>query len=129
MIEVMYAFGYVLLYTYIVTYKHTSIFIMKAKWYPVPTTLSPCLPYSYDVGTTSMPFLLRWYYVNPVLTTILLGPYHALWRLRSYYVNFEHVQILITSLPFLHTLLRPYHASTTLIPFPRRSLGSTLSPF
>ena len=81
----MYAYGYVLLYTYIVTYIHTSIFIgksmimlMNAKWYHVPTTLSPCLPRSYDVGTTSMPFLLRWYYVNPVITTLLLGPYHAL---------------------------------------------------
>ena len=63
----MYAYGYVLSYTYMVTYIHTYIFIgksmimlMNAKWYPVPTKLSPCLPCSYDVGTTSMPFLLRW---------------------------------------------------------------------
>ena len=86
-------------------YIHPSIFIEKstimltnAKWYSVPTTLSPCLPRSYDVGTTPMPFLLRWYYVNPVLSTLTLRPYHALWWLRSYYVNFEHVQNLATSL-------------------------------
>ena len=104
---------------YIHTYIHTSIFIgksmimlMNAKWYPVPTTLSLCLPRSYDV---SISFLLRWHYVNPVLTTLSLGPYHALWRLRSYYVN------LTTSLPFLQTLLRSYHASTTLIPLLLRS--------
>ena len=48
-----------------------------AKCYPVPITLSSCLPRSYDVGTTSMPFLLRWYYVTPVLTTLSLGPYNV----------------------------------------------------
>ena len=77
--------------------------LVNAKCYPVPTTLSPCLPRSYDFGTTTMPFLLRWHYVNPILTTLSIGPYHALWRLRSYsyYVNFEHVRNLTTSLPFL----------------------------
>ena len=50
------------------------------------------------------------YYVNLVLTTLPLGPYHALWPLRSYYVNFEHVQNLTTSLPFLQTF------NTTLLP-------------
>ena len=95
---------------------------MNAKWYPVPTTLSPCLPRSYDVGTTSMPFLLRWYYVNPVLTTLSLGPYHALWRLFFEFV--QHVQNLTTFLPFLKTLLLSYYASTTLTPFLPRSSGS-----
>ena len=41
--------------------------LMNTKWYPVPTTLSPCLPRSYDAGAASIPFLLRWYYVNPLL--------------------------------------------------------------
>ena len=100
------------------------IMVMNAKWYPVPTTLYPCLPRSNDFGTTSMLFLLRWYYVNPVLTMLSQGPYHALRWLRSYYVNFEHVQNLTTSLPFLQTLLRSYHASTTLIPFLPCSSGS-----
>ena len=40
------------------------------------------------------------------------------------YVNFEHAQSLTTSLPFLQTLQRSYHASTTLIPFLPRSSGS-----
>ena len=68
MIEVMNTYGNVLSYTYIYTYIQTYIFIrkfdfmqMNAKWYPFPTTLSPCLPRLYDAGTTSMPFLLRWY--------------------------------------------------------------------
>ena len=75
---------------------------------------------------TSMPFLLRWYYVNPVLTrpTLSLCPYHALWLRRCYNVNFEHVQNLTTSLPFLQISLRSCHASTTLIPFLPRSSGS-----
>ena len=98
--------------------------LMNTKKYAVLITLSSCLPRSFDVGTTSMPFLLRWYYVNPVLTTLSLGPHYALWPLRSYYVNFEHVQNLTTSLPFLQTLLRSYQASTTLIPFLLRSAGS-----
>ena len=57
------------------------------------------------------------------ITTLPLGPYHALWQLCSY-VNFEHVQNLTTSLPFLQNLLRSYHASTTLIPFLPCSSGS-----
>ena len=118
-------FSYTYIYTYIFIRK-LDIMLMNAKWYPVPTTLSQCLPRSYDAGTTSMQCLLRWYYVNPVLTTLSLGPHHALWRLRSYYVNFEHVQNLTTSsLPFLQTLLRSYYASTTLIPFLPRSSGGS----
>ena len=54
------------------------IVLVNVKCYPVPTTLSPCLTRSYDVGTTSMPFLLRWYYVNAVLTMLSVGPYHVL---------------------------------------------------
>ena len=100
------------------------IMLTNAKWYPVPTTLSPCLPRSYDVGTMSMPFLLRWHYVNLVLSTLPLGPYHAFWWLLSYYVNFEYVQNWTMSSPFLQTLLRSYHASTTLIPFLPHSSGS-----
>ena len=30
------------------------------------------------VPSTSIPFLLRWYYVNPVLTSLSLGPYYVL---------------------------------------------------
>ena len=48
------------------------IMLMNAKWYPVPTTPFPCLPRSYDVGTTSMPFLLCWHNANPVLTTYVV---------------------------------------------------------
>ena len=112
MIEVMYAYGYVSLYTYIFIGK-SNIMLMNARRYPFPITLSPCLPRSYDVGTTSMPSLLRWYYVLTL----------SLWWLPFYYVNFEHVQNLTTSLPFLQTLLRSYHAFTTLIPFLVRSSG------
>ena len=61
MIEVMYVYGYVLLYTYIHTFsgKTMIMLIMNAKWYPVPTTLSSCLPRSYYAGTNSIQFLLR----------------------------------------------------------------------
>ena len=48
--------------------------------YHAPTTLVLRQCRSYYAGTTSMPFLLRWYYVDLVLTTLSLGPYHALWR-------------------------------------------------
>ena len=77
--------GYVLLYTDIYTYIQTYIFIGKsmimlvnAKCYPVSTKLSPCQPCLYDVGTTSMPLILCWYYANPVLTMLSLSPYHVL---------------------------------------------------
>ena len=56
-------------------------------YYPVPATLFPCPSRSCDVGTMSIPFLLRWCCVNAVLTTFSLGPYHVLSRLPSYYVN------------------------------------------
>ena len=114
-----------ILYTYIHIYiKQTYIFIgkrmimlMNAKWYPVPAALSSCLSRSNDVDTTSIPSLSRWYYVNPVLTALSLGPYHVLWRLLSYYVNFERVQNSTTFLPFLQTLPCSYYASATPIPF------------
>ena len=35
-------------------------------------------PRVYDVDTWSMPFLLRWHYVNPVLATLSLCLYHVL---------------------------------------------------
>ena len=78
----MYAYCYVSLHTYIHTNIHdigkSMIMLMNAKWDSVPTSLSACLPRSYDVGTTSLPFLLRWYYVNPDLTTLSRGPHHTL---------------------------------------------------
>ena len=51
----MYKYGYTLLYIiYIHKYIHISIFkgksmimLMDAKWLPVPSKLSPCLPYIY----------------------------------------------------------------------------------
>ena len=70
---------YDLSYTYIYTYifiRKLDIMLMNAKWYPVPTTLSQCLPRSYDAGTMSMQCLLRWYYVNPVLTPLSLPSGH-----------------------------------------------------
>ena len=111
---------YYYIHTYVYTYIHShwkELMLMNAKWYPVPTTLTPCLPRSYD-------FMRRWHYANPVLTTLPLGPYHTPWRLRPYYVNFEHVQNLTSSLSFLQTLLRSHHASTTPIPFLPCSSGS-----
>ena len=57
MIEAMYAYGYVLRYTYTQTYIF-MIMLMNAEWYPVPNTLFLCLLLTNDVGT-AMPFLLR----------------------------------------------------------------------
>ena len=71
---------YVLLYTYI-AYIQTSR--------------------SYAVGTAPMPFLLHWYYVNAVLTTLSLGPYHALCGQCFYYVNFDHVLVVLADLTTL----------------------------
>ena len=49
----MHTVMYCHIHTYIYTYTQTYIFIrkldimlMNAKWYPIPTTLSPCLPRS-----------------------------------------------------------------------------------
>ena len=55
----MYAYDYVSLYTYILTdiFHWKELMLINAICFPVPTTLSPCIPRSYDVGTTSMPFL------------------------------------------------------------------------
>ena len=121
----MYAYGYVLIFIICIhIHIHTNIhfYYLERVWYHVNEhQMVSRSHYALQVSTT---LLLRWYYVNPVLTTLSLGPYHALWRLRSCYVNFEHVQNLTTSLPFLQILLRSYHASTTLIPFLPRSSGS-----
>ena len=95
---VKYYYMHTCVYTYIHFHWKEHDHANERQMISVPTTLSPRLPRSYDVGTTSMPFLLRWYYVNPVLTTLLIGSYHILWRLRSYYVNFENVQNETTSL-------------------------------
>ena len=59
---------------------------------------------------------------NYVVTRSLTRPLTATLLLCIY--SFEHVQSLTTSLPFLHSLLRPYHAFNTLIPFLPRSSGS-----
>ena len=61
MIEVMYVYDYVSLYKYIQTNVFIGESMIMAPRYPVPTTLSPCLPRSYDVGTTSIRSLLRCY--------------------------------------------------------------------
>ena len=45
--------SYVCIWSCIIIYM-IMIMLMNAKWYPVPTTLSPCLPRFFDVGTTSI---------------------------------------------------------------------------
>ena len=69
-----------------------------------------CSPYvclSYNAGTTPVLFLVCCYYISGVLTALSLSSNHVLLRLRSYNVNFEHVQSLGTSFQI--------HAPSTLL--------------
>ena len=77
---------YYSIHTYVYTYIH---FHWKEHEHANERQIVSRSQCALPVSTT---LLRRWYHVNPVLTTLPLGPYHALWRLRSYYVDFEHVK-------------------------------------
>ena len=68
----------------------------------------PSLPGLYYVNEDHIRFVLRWYYVNAVVSTTLLSPYCVLVRSRPHYDFFEHVQNLPTSAKTLKIAPRPY---------------------
>ena len=72
----------------------------------VQTLLS--IPGLYYVNEDHIGFVLRWYYVNAVVSTTLLSPYCVLVRSRPHYDFFEHVQNLPTSTKTIKIAPRPY---------------------
>ena len=68
----------------------------------------PSIPGLYYVNEDHIRFVLRWYYVNAVVSTTLLSPYCVLVRSRPHYDFFEHVQNLPTSTKTMKIAPRPY---------------------
>ena len=68
------------------------------------------IPGLYYVNQDHIRFVLRWYYVNAVVSTTLLSPYCVLVRSRPHYDFdfFEHVQNSPTSTKTIKIASRPY---------------------
>ena len=68
----------------------------------------PSIPGLYYVHQDYIRFVLRWYYVNAVVSTTLLSPYCVLISSRPHYDFFEHVQNSPTSTKTIKIASRPY---------------------
>ena len=68
----------------------------------------PSIPGLYYVNEDHIKFVLRWYYVNAVVSTTLLSPYCVLVRSRPHDDFFEHVQNSPTSTKTIKIAPRPY---------------------
>ena len=68
----------------------------------------PSIPGLYYVNEDHIRFVLRWYYVNAVVSTTLLSPYCVLVRSRPHYDFFEHVQNSPTPTKTMKIASRPY---------------------
>ena len=68
----------------------------------------PSIPGLYYVNEDHIRFVLRWYYVNAVVSTTLLSPYCVLVRSRPHYDFFEHVQNSPSSTKTIKIAPRPY---------------------
>ena len=62
----------------------------------------------YYLNEDHIRFVLRWYYVNAVVSTTLLSPYCVLVRSRPHYDFSEHVQNLPTSNKTIKFASHPY---------------------
>ena len=67
----------------------------------------PPMPGLYYVYEDHSRFVLRWYYVNAVVSTTLLSSYCVLVRSRPHYDFFEHVQNSPTSTKTIKIASRP----------------------
>ena len=68
----------------------------------------PSVPGLYYINEDHIRFVLRWYYVNAVVSTTLLSPYCVLVRSRPHYDFFGHVQNTPTSTKTIKIASHPY---------------------
>ena len=68
----------------------------------------PSIPALYYVNEDHIRFVLRWYYVNAVVSTTLLSTYCVLVRSCPHCDFFEHVQNSPTSTKTIKIASRPY---------------------